>query len=195
MGVKPVREYDDAPIVLGRFVGGDKPFPTEISVPVTIAWEDRTQDYRLKPLLIRPHHLAEFTWGGDKPLVGFDQEWYEDAETVFEHPVDLGSGFTGYATDEIELGYSARMSGPVLAGLYRLNAGNAAQGSGIRPTPVVYQQAVWQLGTTPLGTLYAGECHLTRERLIEEPPEANHFPTAANLAKGVDYLISGCDGY
>lgn len=191
MKVAPLREYSSAPVILGRFSGGDDAFFEDLNIPVAIAWSDRTGHYSLKPLLVQPPSLAVFTYGDDKPLTGFDRTWYAAARKVYGHPVDLGSGLSGYAVEEVALGYSALMGRPVLAGIYRLSAGNAASRRMVN-TPIIFQQAIWQLTTTPAGDLYAGECSLPGGRVVQA---IGSFPPVTKLAANVDSVISGCDEY
>lgn len=191
MKVAPLREYGSAPVILGRFFGGDDAFFEELNIPVAIAWNDRTGHYSLRPLLVQPPSLAVLAYSDDKPLTGFDRTWYAAARKVYGHPVDLGSGLRGYAVEEVALGYSALMASPVLAGIYRLSAGNAA-GRRIVETPIVFQQAIWQLTTTPSGDFYAGECSLPGGRVVQA---IGSFPPVTKLAANVDLVISGCDEY
>lgn|GEM_PF-5070798 len=192
MKVAPLREYGNMPIILGRFSGGDDAFFEELTLPVVIAWSDRTGHYSLRPLLVQPPSLAVVNgYGGDRPLTGFDRTWYEKARKVYGHPVDLGSGVSGYAVEEVALGHSALMGGPVLAGIYRLSAGNAG-GRRMISTSILFQQAIWQLTTTPSGDLYAGECTIPGGRVVQA---GGSFPTATKLAAYVDLVISGCDEY
>lgn len=192
MKVAPLREYGDAPVILGQFSGGDDAFFEELTIPVTIAWSDRTGHYSLRPLLVQPPSLAVINgYGGDRPLTGFDRTWYENARKVYGRPVDLGSGVSGYAVEEVALGHSALMGSPVLAGVYRLTAGNAAVRREVSTT-IVFQQAIWQLTTTPSGDLYAGECTIPGGRVVQA---GGSFPTATKLAAYVDLVISGCDEY
>ena len=158
---------------------------------VAIAWSDRTGHYSLKPLLTQPPPLAVFTYGDGKPLSGLDRSWYAAARKVYGHPVDLGSGLRGYPVEEVALGYSALVGSPVLAGTYRLTAGNAA-GRRLFQTPIIFQQAIWQLTTTPAGDLYAGECSLPGGKVVQA---IGSFPPVTKLAAIVDSVISGCDEY
>jgi hypothetical protein len=192
MKITPLREYGDAPVILGRFSGGNEAFFEELTIPVAIAWSHRTGHYILRPLLVQPPSLAVINgYGGDRPLTGFDRTWYEKARKVYGHPVDLGSGVSGYAVEEVALGHSALMGSPVLAGIYRLSAGDAGSRR-IIETPVVFQQAIWQLTTTPSGDLYAGECTIPGGRVVQA---IESFPTASKRAAYVDVVISGCDEY
>lgn len=72
---------------------------------------------------------------------------------------------------------------PVLAGIYRLSAGNAA-GRRIVETPIVVQQAIWQLTTTPSGDLYAGECSLLGGRVVGAE-------AVGGRAAEIDHVIAG----
>jgi hypothetical protein len=192
MKVAPLHEYSSAPVILGRFFGGDDAFFEDLNIPVVIAWNDRTESYSLNPLLVQPPSLVVISgYGDNKPLTGFDRTWYATARKVYGHPVDLGSGFRGYAVGEVSLGYSNLMARPVLAGIYRLTAGNAGHG-GIVETPVVAQQAIWQLATTPSGDLYAGECSLPGGGAVQT---FESFPSVKKLAANADLVISGCDEY
>jgi hypothetical protein len=193
MQVAPLREYSAAPIILGRFVGGDDAFFEELNIPVAIAWNDRAGDYSLEPLLVQPPSFPVFGYGRTNQLTGFDRTWYAAARKVFGNPVDLGSDLRGYAVEDIALGYSEKVANPVIAGVYRLSAGNAADRRMI-VTPIVFQQAIWQLTTTPSGDLYAGACSVPGGRVVQSSgPEP--FPSAAKLAANVDLVISGCAEY
>lgn len=192
--VAPLREYSDAPLILGRFVGGIKGFFDEISIPIVIAWDDRSQQYTLRPLLIQSPRLVEFIYGNGEPLSGTDRLWYRQAKQVFEHPVDLGSGIGGYAVSAFAFGRSYWVTAsPIIAGVYRLSAGNAGKGNRMIGSPVVYQQALWALETTPEGALYAGECSLTGGRMTQGL--ASESSLATRLVKRADTLISGCAEY
>ncbi|HYG96542.1 MAG TPA: hypothetical protein VD741_05480 [Solirubrobacterales bacterium] len=192
MKIAPLREYGDAPIILGRFSGGDDAFFEELTIPVAIAWSDRVGDYNLRPLLVQPPSLAVVNGYGDgRPLTGFDRTWYEKARKVYGHPVDLGSDVSGYAVEEVALGHSTLMGSPILAGIYRLTAGNAGRRREVA-TPILFQQAIWQLTTTPSGDLYAGACIIPGGRVVQA---FESFPTARKLAAYVDLVISGCDEY
>lgn len=189
--VAPLREYDDAPLILGRFDGGIDSFSDEISVPVVIAWDDREQQYALRPLLVQPPHLVDLTHSGGKPLRGFDRDWYRQAREVFGHPVDLGSSFAGYAVADFTFGRSSFLAGPVIAGIYRLTAGNAAEGRRMISSPIVEQPVIWALETTPEDVLYAEECSLERVAASTQGLE----DSVTRLVKRADDLISACPGF
>jgi hypothetical protein len=192
--VAPLREYDEAPLILGRFDGGLEGFPDEISFPVVISWNARFQQYTLAPLLVRPPRLAEFIYGNGQPLRGADRLWYQEATKTFEHPLDLGHGLRGYALSGFAFGRSHQAAaGPIVAGVFRLSAGNAGSGSRIIESPVVYQRAIWSLGTTPGGELYAGECSLYGQPVFEGLDLEDAL--ARRLLERADDLISGCADY
>jgi hypothetical protein len=192
--VAPLREYDDTPLILGSFSGGLRWFGEEVSIPVVLAWNDRTRGYRLAPLLVRPPRLITFIYRDGRPITGGDRSWYRAAKRTFEQPIDLGSGVRGYAVSRpfaVGRMYSA-VGDLILAGVYRLTAGNAGKGEQLISSPVVHQRAVWSLGTTPEGALYAGECSLSRRMTQEFPPKED---LATELLERAGGLVIGCAEY
>jgi hypothetical protein len=194
--VGQLREYDNTPLILGKFSGGIETFPGEISVPVVISWNARFQRYTLDPLLVQPTRLAEFTYGSGQPLKGYDRTWYREAKRMFEHPVELGHGVRGYGVGGFAFGRSyGLIGGPLAAGAFRLTAGNATSDRGrFISSPIIYQQAIWSLGTTPSGKLSAGECSLSGRNMIHQGL-ASEEGLAKKLIKGADDLISSCVEY
>jgi hypothetical protein len=192
--VAPLIEYDSAPVVLGRFVGGLETFGEEVSVPIVIAWNDRLQRYSLRPLLVSPPRLLNVTYSDGESFVGPDRSFYQHAKETFERPVDLGSGLRGYAVSAMAVGRSeAVLDGPVLAGAYRLNAGLKSEDEWNLDGEVYYQRALWALETTPEGTLYAGECSLAGPPVSEGLDYEDDM--AIELVNHADDLINSCAEY
>lgn len=79
-----------------------------------------------------------------------------------------------------------------MAGVYRVSAGNAG-GSRLIGSPIVYQQAIWSLGTTPGGELFTAECSLSGSSLSEglAPEDA----LAEKLLARAGTKITSCSGY
>lgn len=166
-------------------------------MPVVFLWDERSQHYRLTGLLQEPPQIASFAYSTG-PLQGTDLSWYREAVELFERPVNLGSGVSGYAVGHLRFGHaSASPSGPVIFALYRLTAGNAGESGKFGPaTPIVYQRAIWSLFTTDSGSLKAGSCQIAPARLLAQETARGPEVVLKTLSKEVDSLISeGCDTF
>ena len=198
LSVGRYEEDENSPVVIGEFANDDL---AVLRVPVVIKWEAGAHKYTIHGLIRSPPDFLSFDFNTG-PLRGTDKNWYESSLQVFTERIRLTSTVSAWAASELRFQREGGTHTPLLAGLYRLTAGNAAPvgepGTGPGDsTPVVYQQAIWVLYSNSRGTLLAGSCRIPGNRALVLSQPGGRGPTEGQrlrqLARQADDVISTCD--
>jgi len=172
-------------------VAGVGVVPFGMTIPVFLSWDDASQRYTIAALIQQPPKIAVISYSNGQSLKGADRLWYEAGVAIFHNQFDLGSGIRSFVVSNVSFGHSGTAGGPILLGLYRLNAGNFGNAAGDQ-TPLVYQQAIWAL-TADTGVLRAGACSLTSSAVIAQGPLLDPKVALRRLASEANQVIQGCD--
>ena len=193
LAVGRFEDDEDTRDLIGSYATADDG-PQGIHLPVLITWDAVGQRYNLRGLLRDNAGFVLFKVGG-RPPRGTDEAWLLDAADLFLKPYSLTSNVKAWGASNLIFRARGDTWAPLLAGVYRLTAGNPAPvGSDDldERTPVVYKRVLWSLYTNREGLLYGGNCAISERRILttdEKGPEA----LARDLARHAGEWVDSCE--
>lgn len=165
----------------------------QVDLPLLVTWNPRRSRFEMRGLLRSNSTVSRFGYE-DGPLRGTDADWFESAAKLYSEPVALSPKVKAWGASAVSLIQHRDTWSPLIAGVYRLTAGNPAPVGqpGNEVTPVVYQRAVWSLFTTSRGILQGGACTLKRRSVLTM---ADRLPEniVAQIGRRAGALVASCD--